>query len=83
MGAGGVGRLFEQALALAMDLLDLEVGRGANRGQLVLDEGVERTDGAVDRAGQPVEIGLGARSWYRSGAAAGVAAAGAASMEIG
>src|SRR6478735_5286709 len=65
VGTGGVGGLFEQALTLAMDLLDLEVGRGANRGQLILDEGVERTDGAVDGVGQPVEVGLGARSWCR------------------
>ena len=81
VGAGGVGRLVEQALALAMDLLDLELGRGANRGQLVLDEGVERTDGAVDGAGQAVEVGLRARSWEPARGPA--RAAGAASMEIG
>src|SRR6476619_3572398 len=59
-GRDAAGSLVEQALTLAMDLLDLEVGSGAHRGKLVLDEGVEGADRAVDGAGEAVDIRLGA-----------------------
>ena len=59
MRLGGFPGLFEQTLALAVDLFDLESRRGLDLGQLVLDERVHRGDGALDSVLKTLEIGGG------------------------
>ena len=51
--------LVEHALALAVNVVDLERGRGLDLGQLVLHEGVHGRDGAVDGGLQAVKISVG------------------------